>query len=149
MRKLYDYLKQNEKNDIVSRAKRAARTRDPLAIVANHYVASSSSNTQSPYYVTYPPSVADFNAETQSFEFQGDATNGDLTDNLTTTMMLMAKTITQHYSTPTNNCICASLNIRNQVYVHDGRMNVQSKNVRNDGKNTGRVAGNSGNAAFG
>ncbi|GJV42396.1 hypothetical protein Tco_1420836 [Tanacetum coccineum] len=100
---LYDYLKQNEKNVNASRAKRAATTHDPLALVANHYVTPFSSHTRSPYYVTYPPSVSDFDAETQSFEFQGDATNDDLTDNLTTTMMLLAKEFTQHYSIPTNN----------------------------------------------
>ncbi|GJV72870.1 gag-pol polyprotein [Tanacetum coccineum] len=38
----------------------------------------------------------------QLFEFQGDATNDDLTDSLTTPMMLLAKALTQHYSTPTN-----------------------------------------------
>ncbi|GJT56833.1 hypothetical protein Tco_0991887 [Tanacetum coccineum] len=62
---LYDYLKQNEKNVNASRAKRAARTHDPLVLVASHYVDPSLSHTSSPYYVTYPQSVvADFDAET-------------------------------------------------------------------------------------
>ncbi|GJZ84589.1 hypothetical protein Tco_0649928 [Tanacetum coccineum] len=55
--------------------KRAAKTHDPLALIANHYVAPSLSHTQSPYYVTYPPSVADYDAKSQSFEIQGAATN--------------------------------------------------------------------------
>ncbi|GJY89736.1 hypothetical protein Tco_0504932 [Tanacetum coccineum] len=91
---LYDYLRQNEKNANALRAKRAVRTHDPLALDANHYVAPSSSYTQSPYYVTYSLSVADF-----------------------------------HYSTPTNNRLRASSNTRNEVYVQDGRVNVQSKTV--------------------
>ncbi|GJY64111.1 retrovirus-related pol polyprotein from transposon TNT 1-94 [Tanacetum coccineum] len=139
------------KNVNASRAKRAARTHDPLALVANHYAAPSSSHTSSPYYVTYPPFVADFDVETQSFKFQGDASNDDPMNNLTT-MMLLAKAITQHYSTPTNNCLHASSNTHNQVYVQDGCVNVQSKNVGNAGnagRNTGRVVGNSRNATYG
>ncbi|GJR29623.1 hypothetical protein Tco_1105855 [Tanacetum coccineum] len=94
---LYDYLQQNEKNVNASRAKRTARKHNPLAIVANHSAAPSSSHTSSPYYITYPPFVANFNDETQSFEFQGDA----------------------------------------------------RKNLGNAGRNTNRVAGNSGNVACG
>ncbi|GJS92617.1 hypothetical protein Tco_0799585 [Tanacetum coccineum] len=52
---LYDYLKPNEKNVNASRAKRAARTHDQLALVVNHCAAPSLSHTSSPYYVTYPP----------------------------------------------------------------------------------------------
>ncbi|GJW32595.1 hypothetical protein Tco_0052627 [Tanacetum coccineum] len=51
---LYDYLKQDEKNMNASRAKRAARTHEPLVLLANHNVTLSSSHTSSPYYVTYP-----------------------------------------------------------------------------------------------
>ncbi|GJX92229.1 hypothetical protein Tco_0345555 [Tanacetum coccineum] len=64
-------------------------------------------------------------------------------------MMLLAKAITQHYSTPTNNHFHASLNTSNQVYVHDGRVNVQSKNAGNAGRNTGRIAENLRNPAYG
>ncbi|GJR58550.1 hypothetical protein Tco_1500712 [Tanacetum coccineum] len=100
-----------------NKAKRAARTHDPLALVANHYVVSSSYHTSSPYYVTYPSSVADFDVEAQSYEFQGDASTDDPTYNLTTAMMLLAKAITQEYSTPMNNHLHASSNTHNQVYV--------------------------------
>ncbi|GJX44441.1 hypothetical protein Tco_0261117 [Tanacetum coccineum] len=65
-------------------------------------------------------------------------------NSLTKAMMLLAKAITQHYSTLTNIYIRASLNIRNQAYVQDGRIDVQSKNVSNAGRNMGRVFGNSG-----
>ncbi|GKE74884.1 hypothetical protein Tco_1536925 [Tanacetum coccineum] len=121
---LYDYLQQNEKNVNASRAKRTARKHNPLAIVVNYSAAPSSSHTSSPYYITYPPSVANFDDETQSFEFQGDASNDDPTNNLTTTMMLLAKEITHYYSIPTNNCLCASSNTCNQIYVQDGHVNV-------------------------
>ncbi|GKD89994.1 hypothetical protein Tco_1365501 [Tanacetum coccineum] len=100
---LYDYLKQNENNVNASRAKRAVRTHDLLALITNHYFVPSSSA----YYVTSPPSVNDFDVETRSYEFQGDA-----------------------------------------IYVHDCRVNVQSKNVGKAGRNTGRIAGNSGNATL-
>ncbi|GJX61518.1 hypothetical protein Tco_0294418 [Tanacetum coccineum] len=86
-------------------------------------------------------------------QFQGYAINDDPTDSLSTTMMLLAKAITQHYSTPTNNRLRVSSNTRNQAYVQDGRIDIESKNVGNTGRvtgnsgyigNTGRVAGNSG-----
>ncbi|GJS45887.1 hypothetical protein Tco_0596008 [Tanacetum coccineum] len=143
---LYDYLKQNENNVNASRAKRAAKTHDPLALVVNRYVVSSPSPTSLAYYVTHFSSVNDFYGDTQSYEFQGDAGTDDPIDTLTTTMMLLAKAITQHYSTLTNNRFRASSNTRNQEYVQDGRVNVQSKNA---GRNTGRIAGNSGNVAYG
>ncbi|GJX08013.1 hypothetical protein Tco_0195945 [Tanacetum coccineum] len=95
---LYDYMKQNEKNVNASRAKRAAKTHDPLAL------------------------VADFDYETQSFEIQGDTTNDDPTDNLTTKMMPLEKAITQHYSHQQTNRLRASSNTHNQVYVQDGHV---------------------------
>ncbi|GJR77216.1 hypothetical protein Tco_0089581 [Tanacetum coccineum] len=113
---LYDYLKQNENNVNASRAKRDVRTHDPLALITNHYVVPSSSHTSLAYYVTHPLSVNDFDVETQSYEFQGDASNDDPIDNLTTAMMLLEKAMT--------------------------------KNVGNAGRNTGRIAGNSGNATL-
>ncbi|GJW19958.1 hypothetical protein Tco_0027394 [Tanacetum coccineum] len=108
------YACQNNTSNVAKGKKAYARTHDLLALVANHYVAPSSSYTQSPYYVTYPLSVADF-----------------------------------HYSTPTNNRIRASSNTRNEVYVHDGRVNVQSKTGGNDGRNTSKVHGTSGNVVYG
>ncbi|GKC64371.1 hypothetical protein Tco_1096969, partial [Tanacetum coccineum] len=75
----------------VSLAKRAARTQDPLTLVANTYTSSSSYRSQPTYYVTHPPSVNDFDGDNQSFEYQGDGNTNDLTDNLTTSMMLLAR----------------------------------------------------------
>ncbi|GKB00025.1 hypothetical protein Tco_0828018, partial [Tanacetum coccineum] len=61
------------------------------------------------------------------------------------TMMLLARAITQHFLTPTNNRLRTSSNTRNQAVIQDGRVDIQSKNVgyvRNGSKNTGRIAGN-------
>ncbi|GJS56315.1 hypothetical protein Tco_0629677 [Tanacetum coccineum] len=77
-----------------------------------------------------------------------DVTSDDQTNILTTKMMLLAHAITQHYSTPINNHLRTSSNIRNQAYVQDGRVDVQSKNVGNvgtSGQNSKRVDGNQGN----
>nr|GEV10828.1 hypothetical protein [Tanacetum cinerariifolium] len=44
-------------------------------------------------------------------------------------MMLLARAITQCYSTPTNNRLHTSSNIRNKVVIQDGHVDIQSKNV--------------------
>ncbi|GJU46203.1 hypothetical protein Tco_1203469 [Tanacetum coccineum] len=116
-------------NSLQPKWDKVAKTHDSLALVANHYVAPSSSHAQSPYYVAYLPFVPDVDIEAQSFEFQGEATHDDPADSLTMAMMLLTIAITQCYSTPRNNHLRASLNTHNQVYVHDGRVNVQSKNA--------------------
>nr|GEU99626.1 hypothetical protein [Tanacetum cinerariifolium] len=48
-----------------------------------------------------------------------------------------------------NNHLRASSNTYNQVYVHDGRVNVKSKNFRNASRNTSRVFRNSRTAIYG
>ncbi|GJW37101.1 hypothetical protein Tco_0060021 [Tanacetum coccineum] len=53
---LYDFLKQNEVNVNASKAKRAAKAHDPLALVANTYASPSHSRSSPAYYVTHPPS---------------------------------------------------------------------------------------------
>ncbi|GJS67891.1 hypothetical protein Tco_0682456 [Tanacetum coccineum] len=75
-----------------------------------------------------------------------------LEDKLTNAMMLMARVITQCYSTPTNNRLRTSSNTRNQAVIQDGRVDIQSKNVGyagNGNKNAGRInrieATNAGN----
>ncbi|GKB79176.1 hypothetical protein Tco_0946071 [Tanacetum coccineum] len=62
---LFDYLQQFEKLVNASRAKKLEKSHDPLALVAH---TSSSSRTPSPYYVTHPSSVVDYNDD-----YQGDA----------------------------------------------------------------------------
>ncbi|GJV94368.1 hypothetical protein Tco_1545945 [Tanacetum coccineum] len=128
---LYDHLSQFEPHVNASKAKKATRNHDPLALVSNSHAHSSNSHTSSsychspqPYYFTHPSSVID-NYDDYQREIQGDAQE----DKLTTAMMLLARAISQHYSTPTNNRLHTSSNIRNQVVTQDGRVDIQSKNV--------------------
>ncbi|GJT15819.1 hypothetical protein Tco_0874525 [Tanacetum coccineum] len=44
-------------------------------------------------------------------------------------MMLLARSITQKFSTPTNNRLRTSSNTRNQDVIQDGRVNIQTKNA--------------------
>ncbi|GKB65936.1 retrovirus-related pol polyprotein from transposon TNT 1-94 [Tanacetum coccineum] len=70
-------------------------------------------------------------------ELQGDSQE----DKLTTTTMLLARAITQKFSTPTNNRLHTSSNRRNQTMVQDGRVDIQTKNSgygRNGNKNAWR-----------
>ncbi|GJS40975.1 hypothetical protein Tco_0566018 [Tanacetum coccineum] len=70
-------------------------------------------------------------------ELQGDAQE----NKLTTAMMLLARAITQKFSTPTNNRLRTSSNIRNQDVIHDGRVDIQTKNASyggNGNRNAGR-----------
>ncbi|GJX30276.1 hypothetical protein Tco_0238355 [Tanacetum coccineum] len=56
-------------------------------------------------------------------------------------MMLLARVITQKFSTPTNNRLRTSSNTRNQAVIQDGQVGIQTKNVGyggNGNKNAGR-----------
>ncbi|GKE03799.1 hypothetical protein Tco_1395817 [Tanacetum coccineum] len=57
---LFDHLQQYEGIVNASRAKRAVKIHDALALDANTYASSSSSQSQAAYYVTNPPSVIDY-----------------------------------------------------------------------------------------
>ncbi|GJS33810.1 hypothetical protein Tco_0532192, partial [Tanacetum coccineum] len=94
---LFDTLSQCEPHGIASRAKKAARNHDPLALVAHSNVYSSHphaspsySHSPQPYYVTHPLSIIDYEKDYQG-EVQGDAQE----DKLTTAMILLAREITQ------------------------------------------------------
>ncbi|GKF01709.1 hypothetical protein Tco_0028632 [Tanacetum coccineum] len=50
-------------------------------------------------------------------------------DKLTTAMMLLARAITQKFSTPTNNRLCSSSNTRNQAVIQDGQIDIKTKNT--------------------
>nr|GEZ02267.1 hypothetical protein [Tanacetum cinerariifolium] len=57
-------------------------------------------------------------------------------------MMLLAQAITQHFLTLTRNHLHTSSNTRNQAFIQDGSVDIQSKNVRyvgNGSKNFERV----------
>ncbi|GJU01272.1 hypothetical protein Tco_1111610 [Tanacetum coccineum] len=150
--KLYDYLSQCEPHVNASRAKKNARDHDLLALVANSYANPSYSHaslsySRSPqtYYVSHPPSVHDYDDDYQ-WEIQGDARE----DKLSTAMMLLARAITQHFSTPTNNRLRTLSNTRNEAVIQDGRVDIQSKNVGyvgHGGKNAGRLNENQATTA--
>ncbi|GKC07658.1 hypothetical protein Tco_0999268 [Tanacetum coccineum] len=109
-----------------SRAKKLEKSDDPLALVAH---TGSSSRTTSPYYVTHPSLVVDYDDD-----YQGDAAQNNSDDPLTSAMILLARAITQRLSNPTNNRLCNSFNTRNQAIVQGDRVNIQSKNSGNDGR---------------
>ncbi|GJV02886.1 hypothetical protein Tco_1336455 [Tanacetum coccineum] len=92
---LYDSLVEFEPHVLASKAKKAAKNHDPLALIAHSNASSSQSHANSsyspqPYYVTHPSSVVDYEDEYQG-ELQGDSQE----DKLTTAMMLLARAITQ------------------------------------------------------
>ncbi|GKB18890.1 integrase, catalytic region, zinc finger, CCHC-type containing protein [Tanacetum coccineum] len=60
-------------------------------------------------------------------------------DPLASAMLLLAKAITQNFSNPTNNRLRASSNTRNQAVVQGDRVNIQSKNSGNVGRNNRRA----------
>ncbi|GKC71632.1 putative RNA-directed DNA polymerase [Tanacetum coccineum] len=125
---LYDSLVQFEPHVLAPKAKKAAKNHDPLALLIHSNASSSQSHANSsslqPYYVTHPSSVVDYEDEYQG-ELQGDSQE----DKLTTAMMLLARAITQKFSTPTNNYLRTSSNTRNQAVVQDGRVDIQTKNT--------------------
>ncbi|GKB72111.1 retrovirus-related pol polyprotein from transposon TNT 1-94 [Tanacetum coccineum] len=149
---LYDSLVQFEPHVLASKAKKAAKNHDPLALLVHSNASSSQSHANSsyspqPYYVTHPSSVVDYEDEYQG-ELQGDSQE----DKLTTAMMLLARAITQKFSTPTNNRLRTSSNTRNQAVVQDGRVDIQTKNTgyggngnRNAGRQNRNQAFNAGN----
>ncbi|GJS51367.1 integrase, catalytic region, zinc finger, CCHC-type containing protein [Tanacetum coccineum] len=120
---------------------KAAKNHVLLALLVHSNASSSQSHANSsyspqPYYVTHPSLVVDYEDEYQG-ELQGDSQE----DKLTTAMMLLARAITQKFSTPTNNRLRTSSNTRNQVVVQVGRVDIQSKNTcygGNGNKNAGR-----------
>nr|GEW37436.1 hypothetical protein [Tanacetum cinerariifolium] len=84
---LFGYLYQYEKLVNASRAKKIEKSHYPLALVAQ---TGSSSRTPSPYYVTHPSSVVDYDDD-----YQMDALKNNFDDQLTSAMMLLARAITQ------------------------------------------------------
>ncbi|GJU73401.1 retrovirus-related pol polyprotein from transposon TNT 1-94 [Tanacetum coccineum] len=84
-------------------------------------------------YVTHPSSVVDYDDD-----YQGGAFKNNYEDPLTSAMMLLALAITQRFSNPTNNHLRNSSNTINQAIVQADRVNIQSRNSSNDGRNTRR-----------
>ncbi|GKD09150.1 hypothetical protein Tco_1188835 [Tanacetum coccineum] len=98
---LFDYLQQFENLVNVSRAKKLEKSHDPPTLVAHM---GTSSRTTTPYYVTHPSSVVDYDAD-----YQRDAVQNNSEDPLTSAMILLARAITQRFSNLTNNRIMAEI----------------------------------------
>ncbi|GJZ09650.1 hypothetical protein Tco_0543933 [Tanacetum coccineum] len=128
---LFYYLQQFEKLVNVSRAKKLEKSHDPLALVA--HTGSSSRNTSS-YYVTHPTSVVDYEDE-----YQQDDVHTNSEDPLASAMLLLPRAITQNFFTPTNNRLRTSSNTRNQAIIQGDRVNIQSRNSGNAGRNNRRA----------
>ncbi|GKA27068.1 hypothetical protein Tco_0713236 [Tanacetum coccineum] len=116
---LYDSLVQFKPHVLASKAKKAAKNHDPLAFLAHSNASSSQSHAKSsyssqPYYVTHPSSVVDYDNE-----YQGELQGYSKKDKLTTAMMLLARSISQKFSTPTNN----HLRYGGNAYKNAGRQN--------------------------
>ncbi|GJT45098.1 hypothetical protein Tco_0953813 [Tanacetum coccineum] len=107
------------------------KSHDPLALVAH---TGSSSRQTSSYYVTHPTSVVDYDDE-----YQQDDVHNNSKDPLVSAMLLLAKAITQNFSNPTNNRLRASSNTRNQAIIQGDRVNIQSRNSGNTGRNSRRA----------
>ncbi|GJR07543.1 hypothetical protein Tco_0790195 [Tanacetum coccineum] len=125
------FLIQFEKLVNVSRVKKLEKSHDPLALVA--HTGSSSRNTSS-YYVTHPTSVVDYEDE-----YQQDDVHTNSEDPLAFAMLLLARAITQKFSTLTNNRLRTSSNTRNQAIIQGDRVNIQSRNSGNVGINNRRA----------
>ncbi|GKD63022.1 retrovirus-related pol polyprotein from transposon TNT 1-94, partial [Tanacetum coccineum] len=104
---------------------------DPLALVAH---TGSSSRQTSSYYVTHPTSVVGYDDE-----YQQDDVHNNYEDPLVSAMLLLVKAITQNFSNPTNNRLHASSNTRNQAIIQGDRVNIQSRNSGNTGRNGRRA----------
>ncbi|GJZ78061.1 retrovirus-related pol polyprotein from transposon TNT 1-94 [Tanacetum coccineum] len=128
---LFDYLQQFEKLVNTSRAKKLEKSHDPLALVAH---TGSSSRQTSSYYVTHLTSVVDYDDE-----YQQDDVYNNSEDPLVYAMLLLAKAITQNFSNPINNRLRASSNTRNQAIIQGDRVNIQSRNYGNTGRNNRRA----------
>ncbi|GJU90729.1 retrovirus-related pol polyprotein from transposon TNT 1-94 [Tanacetum coccineum] len=76
-------------------AKKLEKSHDPLALVAH---TGSSSRIPSPFYVTHPSSVADYDDD-----YQGGAFQNNFEDPLISAMMLLARAITQQEIIESNN----------------------------------------------
>nr|GEV87658.1 hypothetical protein [Tanacetum cinerariifolium] len=87
------------------KAKKLEKSHDPLMLVAH---TGSSSRTTSPYYVTYPSLVVDYDDD-----YQGDPVQNTYEDPLTYAMILLARAITQRFSNLTNNRLSTSSNTKN------------------------------------
>ncbi|GKA71801.1 putative ribonuclease H-like domain-containing protein [Tanacetum coccineum] len=75
----------------------------------------------------------------KKLEKSHDPLSSSKKDSLVSAMLLHAKAITQNFSNPTNNHLRASSNTRNQAIIQGDRVNIQSRNSGNTGRNNRRA----------
>nr|GEX22022.1 hypothetical protein [Tanacetum cinerariifolium] len=112
---LYDFLKYNQKEVDELKAKRLAKTQDPLALMEN---------SKNPY--VFPAPHQDQQSINHNYMQQPMPNPGDITDPTTAMNMalaLIAKAFKLNYSTPTNNNQRISSNLRNRQ-IAQPRMNM-------------------------
>ncbi|GJV49649.1 integrase, catalytic region, zinc finger, CCHC-type containing protein [Tanacetum coccineum] len=128
---LFYYLQQCKKLVNVSREKKLEKSHDTLALVAH---TGSSSRNISSYYVTHPTSVVDYEDE-----YQQDDVYTNFEDPLGSAMLLLARAITQNFSTPINNHLRTSSNTRNQAIIQGDKVNIHRRNSGKAGRNNRRA----------
>nr|GFB35936.1 hypothetical protein [Tanacetum cinerariifolium] len=109
---LYDFLKYNQKEVDEWKAKRIAKTQDPLALMAN---------SNNPY--VFPAPHQDQSSFNQNYLQQPMPNPKDITDPtiaMNMALVLMAKAFKLNYSTPTNNNQRISSNPRNRQIAQPG-----------------------------
>ncbi|GJZ47846.1 retrovirus-related pol polyprotein from transposon TNT 1-94 [Tanacetum coccineum] len=131
---LFDYLSQFEKLVNASRAKKLEKSHDPLALVA--HTSSSSRNTSS-YYVTHPSSVVDplalvahtvsSSRNTSSYYVTHPSSVVDYDEEYE------QDDVHNHYEDPLASAML------NQTVVQGDRVNIQSRNYGNVGRNNRRA----------
>nr|GEZ30323.1 retrovirus-related Pol polyprotein from transposon TNT 1-94 [Tanacetum cinerariifolium] len=141
---LYDFLKHNQKEVDELKAKRLAKTQDPLALMAT---------SNNPYAFPAPHQYqSSFNQKYLQQPMPNPKDSTDPTTAMNMALALMAKAFKLNYSTPTNNNQRISSNLRNRQIAQSG-MNMgqdrQMQMVRGNGGNQFRqYAGhNAGNPA--
>nr|GEY85418.1 hypothetical protein [Tanacetum cinerariifolium] len=136
---LYDFLKYNQKEVDELKAKRLAKTQDPLALTAN---------SNNPY--AFPAPHQDQSSFNQNYLQQPMPNLEDITDPTTVmniALALMAKAFKLNYSTPTNNNQRISLNTRNRVPYfgnQNGLIGVQGNGNLVAARAEGNAAGQNG-----
>nr|GEY95033.1 hypothetical protein [Tanacetum cinerariifolium] len=162
---LYDFLKYNQKEVDELKAKRLAKTQDPLALMANSnnpYVFPAPHQDQSSFNQNYlqqpmpnpeditkllntnqqqsedfikPTQQADY---TTGYEYGSRQTNADdPTTAMNMALALMAKAFKLNYSTPTNNNQRISSNPRNRQIAQPGMNMGQDRQMQMIGGNGG------------
>nr|GFB59010.1 hypothetical protein [Tanacetum cinerariifolium] len=148
---LYDFLKYNQKKVDDLRAKRVAKTHDPLSLKANsnnpfNYPVFHKDQPSSSTYMQQPlPNNNNYNPQpsfNQNYMQQPMQNLKDITDPTTAMSMalvLMAKAFKLNYSSPTNNNQRISSNPRNRQIAQLGINMRQDRHMQMNSNKTGNV----------